>query len=465
VPGLFLANPFTQSQDAHMKEPQQTTDSTLFKDLGDDLILRTGTPADAEKLARFNADVHGEDEQDAEAVAEWTRDLFSGKHPTTAPGDFTIIEERSSGKIISSSCLISQTWSYGGIPLKVGRPELVGTDPGYRNRGLVRQQFEVMHRWSQQRGEVVQAITGIPYYYRLFDYEMAMNLGGSRLAYPDNVPQLKEDQAEAVKLRAAELTDIPFIQQVYALGASRSLVSVEWDEALWRYELTDKSPMNVNRLSVSIIETPAGEPVGFITCPYGLWGTTYALTAFELIQGQSWFKIAPSVMRYVLKTGQAMARAAGKELASIQFELGETHPAYDVLKNRLPVVRKPYAWYLRVPDLIAFLNLIGPVLEKRLSESLCSGYSGEIKIGFYRDGLRMVFEEGRLRGIEPWQKYEWHEATLLFSGFTFLQLLFGYRDMEELRHAMPDSSLRTPDLAPVIAALFPRQPSHLLPIS
>jgi hypothetical protein len=34
--------------------------------------------------------------------------------------------------------LISQIWAYEGIPFGVGRPELVGTLPEYRNRGLVR---------------------------------------------------------------------------------------------------------------------------------------------------------------------------------------------------------------------------------------------------------------------------------------------------------------------------------------
>ncbi len=33
-----------------------------------------------------------------------------------------------------------------GFPFGVGRPELVGTLPEYRNRGLVRAQFEEVHQ-------------------------------------------------------------------------------------------------------------------------------------------------------------------------------------------------------------------------------------------------------------------------------------------------------------------------------
>ena len=33
----------------------------------------------------------------------------------------------------------------------------------------------------------------------------------------------------------------------------------------------------------------------------------------------------------------------------------------------LPRIRKPYAWYLRVPDIAGFLDTITPVLEQRLA--------------------------------------------------------------------------------------------------
>ena len=70
---------------------------------------------------------------------------MSGKHPSFGVGDFTIVEDIRSGDIVSSMNLIDQTWTYAGIPFEVGRPELVGTLPAHRNRGLVRKQFEVIH--------------------------------------------------------------------------------------------------------------------------------------------------------------------------------------------------------------------------------------------------------------------------------------------------------------------------------
>ncbi|MCK4975408.1 MAG: GNAT family N-acetyltransferase, partial [Anaerolineales bacterium] len=173
-------------------------DSNLLKDLGDGLVLRQATPDDAEALAEFNGKIHSDEgpDQPFEGVAVWTRDLLERPHPTFKPSDFTIVEDVSNGKIVSSLNLISQSWSYSGIEFGVGRSELVGTHPDYRGRGLVRFQYEVIHGWSAMRGEMVQAITGIPYFYRKFDYEMTLNLGGGRAGYLPDVPKLKQDEDE-----------------------------------------------------------------------------------------------------------------------------------------------------------------------------------------------------------------------------------------------------------------------------
>ena len=136
--------------------------SQLPMDLGDNLKLRFATPDDTDTLAEFNTRLH-----EAESVGPNVRDLMSGEHPTCKASDFTVVEDTQTGKIVSSACLISQIWTYSGIPFKFGQPELVATEPEYRRRGLVRKQFEVIHALSAVRGELMQGITGIPWYYRL----------------------------------------------------------------------------------------------------------------------------------------------------------------------------------------------------------------------------------------------------------------------------------------------------------
>ena len=51
-------------------------------------------------------------------------------------------------------------------------------------RGLVRELMDWAHRLSAARGHVVQVMIGIPYFYRLFGYEYAIDIPPARvLAY------------------------------------------------------------------------------------------------------------------------------------------------------------------------------------------------------------------------------------------------------------------------------------------
>jgi hypothetical protein len=439
----------------------------LPRDLGEGLILRRSTLADAEPLADFNKMIFREPPmtEPDELVAAWTRDLLSGRHPTFGADDYMIVEEAATGRIVSAMCLISQTWTYDGIPFGVGRPETVGTEPEYRKRGLVRRQFEVMHALSAERGELVQAITGIPYYYRQFGYEMAMELGGGRQGNAANIAKLKEGEVERFRLRPAVEADLPFVLELEAHAARQNLVYCPRDEVLWRYELWGKSAKNGDRLDWSIVETAAGEAVGLLGSAITLWGTRLGITYFELKPGVSWVEVAPGVLRGVKASGEALAARENKTLTDIFFCLGEEHPICRITAARLPEARRVYAWYLRVPDLLGFLRHITPALERRLARSLAAGHTGELKLSFYRDGLRLAFEKGRVATIEPWMPAHADDGSAGFPGRTFLQILFGYRSLDALRAAFPDLWYEGDDARALLEALFPVQRSVFWPWS
>ena len=457
-----------------------TTPIELPLDLGDGLILRRSTPTDTEKLAKFNAVIHMDPPEDDEKptnlnekilgdphVGEWTRDLMSGKHPTFGVGDFTIVEDSQSGEIVSTMNLINQTWTYAGIPFGVGRPELVGTLTAYRNRGLVRKQFDIIHQWSQQRGQVVQAITGIPYYYRLFGYEMAMDLDGMRSGNENNLPRLRRDQPATIHFRPALEADIPFISMCYIENSQRDLVACVWDLALWRYELLEKSPKNVNRQDLYLIENTIGETLGFIALNPTLRGKLMLCTHYSLKPGISWLEVTPYVLHFVWNRGQELAKLEGKKFDSFGMGLHENHPVFQVAAKYLVSKKDAYAWYLRVPDLAGFLRLITPVLEKRLAASLCTGFSGKFDLSFYRTGIHLTFEKGSLTRIENYKPTPDSQDTAGFPGLTFLQLLFGYWSLDELEYAFQDCWVNDENGAfrPVINALFPKQNSTVWPIS
>lgn len=173
--------------------------------LDDGLVMRGAVPDDVDRLADYNAEMHHEPGSDEPAfyIGEWTRDLITKPHPRMRLDDVIVVENPDSGEIVSSCIYFDQTWSYCGIPVPVGRPEIVSTHPDYRNRGLIRKQFDLMHGWGDERGHLVQGITGIPYYYRQFGYEMALEMATSRQASVEDALKWKDGEEPTVWLRSA----------------------------------------------------------------------------------------------------------------------------------------------------------------------------------------------------------------------------------------------------------------------
>jgi len=437
----------------------------VIRDLGEGIIIRHASLEDEQALVDFSIEVHSEGDWDGKGLEDWVRDLISGKGPTFNTDDFTIVENTTNGEIVSSCCHISQTWSYDGIPFKLGRPELVGTKKEYRRRGLIRQQFEILHQWSAERGELVQAITGIPYYYRLFGYEMTMNLGGGRAGYEIHVPELKDDQEDPFHFRPAVEMDISFLKENYERGCRRSMVSALWDDALWKYELTGKRQYNINRREIYIIENNEKEQVGFIGIPPIKWGKNSALTIYEITPDFSWTEVTPSVIRFLWKIGEEKAQEQDQTQKMFGFWLGEEHPAYQVTEVLLPRIVKPYAFYLRVPDLVAFLKTIKPALETRLKESAFANTTGELKLNFYRDGLSLDFENGQLKTVKALSFDELENSTANFPPLTFLHMVFGYRSIDEIKYMHKDCGTKDDLTAHLLDALFPKKLSEVWPIS
>jgi len=439
----------------------------FLRDLGDGLILRRSTPADAEPLADFCGRIHsddGPDKPDAR-IAAWTRDLLAKPHPTFHADDFTVIVEAATGRIVSTLNMIPQTWMYEGIPFGVGRPELVGTLPEYRNRGLVRIQFDEIHKWSAERGELVQVITGIPYYYRLFGYEMALDLSGRHFGYEANVPKLLDGQPEPYLIRYATEADLPFVAQVYNEASARYALTCQRLLEIWKYELDGQSENNANRNQIMIVEDTQGRRVGYFQHSPYLGLTGLSAIGYELRAGVSWLEVTPSISRYLWQKGQEYAKRDGNECSMFGYMLGLQHPVYAAAGDSLPGVRKPYAWFMRVPDLPAFIRHIKPALEKRLAESIAVGFSGELKISFYRDGLRLVFEKGQLQVIESWKPTPEDNESAAFPGLAFLQLLFGYRNFDELHYAFADCFWNSGESYCLLNILFPKKLSDVFPVA
>jgi GNAT superfamily N-acetyltransferase len=446
----------------------------MKKDLGGGLTLRRATRQDAEAVASFNARVHFsegtpfERREPHRGIAVLTRDLMSGDHPACDASDFILVEDTSTGSVVSSTCLIPQRFSYEGIEFDAGLPELVGTHPDYRRRGLIREQFEVLHRWSEERGHLMQAIAGIPHYYRRFGYEMAVGLDEGRRIYVQDVPNKSEGKANtrSYTMRPATASDAGFLSELHRKARARYLLTTSRDEGSWRYEVAGRDPESDDSMQVSIVEDEAGRPAGYVCHMRALRKGTLQVASYELANGISWLKANPFVLRELVQIGQELV-PKDETLASLTFALGEQHPLYEAIPEP-PLYRLDrnyhYSFYVRVPDLPRFLRHVAPVLERRLACSVAAGHTGKLDVSFYGGGLRLELERGRLGKADDWSPTDEEGGDAAFPDLTFLQLLFGYRSVEDLERVFADCSPGKGDARVLLEALFPRHPSNLWPI-
>lgn len=120
-------------------------DSDYRRDLGDGLILRWSQPEAVARVAAVVSEVFGSAERPSEADRKSVLQSFRANYPHGGPNDWAIVEHLPTGRLVSATALMNQTWTYDGIPFGVGRPEQVVTRRPYRDRGLVRAIFDLVN--------------------------------------------------------------------------------------------------------------------------------------------------------------------------------------------------------------------------------------------------------------------------------------------------------------------------------
>jgi predicted N-acetyltransferase YhbS len=457
----------------------QLADSSYIGDLGHGLTCRWSTAADVANIGQLIGSVF-RDSPDGpfnERAADVARIVLSETlpFPFMTPGDFALVEDTGKPEhpTVACACFWRHEWSYGGVKFGVGQPEIVATDPAYRNRGLVRTLLEMAHARSAAEGHLVQAITGIPYFYRQFGYEYVLDLGGSRVMPVTKVPDQKGDEPEPYHLRPATLADVPHMLALYNQHRSTSLVWHETDETYWRHLVESwDDPVVIERGSAltghngrmyMVVDSDDSydKVCGYVWLAAKRWRRDLVIYQLQLYPHINWQAAMPSLLRAFRRHGEEIpaTQLNTEPLREFSFDLGRSHPAYEVLGERLIPNDEPlYAWYLRVPDLPAFIHGIAPVLGERLARSVLTGHKGVLKFDFYRGGLQLHFERGKLITVEPWRALHEDDADAGCPPLVFLQLLFGYRSLAELCATFPDVwANRGARL--LINTLFPKEPS------
>lgn len=445
-------------------------DSAYQRAFGDGLVLRWSQVEDTERLVTLAGTVFRHDESQepgANRIGGWARDLMSGQHPLMNQDDFAVVEDTTSGALVSCACLLIQEWEYDGVTLPIGRPEIVATLPEYRRRGLIRAIFELLHARSAARGRLVQGITGIPWYYRQFGYTYAIEMHDGAQVLVSEIPDAAPGAIDVYGVRTATVADIPALTRLYDQERARAMVSTRISASVRRWQIEGPDRRGGKYVRTWVVTNADGMVVGYARAASELYEGQLEVRSMWLELGH-WLAATPALLRALQAYGAETPIEPGRQpFGWLLCHLPASHSLFPTLQAlSIPIRSKddPYAWYVRIADLAAFLRLIAPALERRLAESPFTGYTGELAIDLYRDGVRLTFENGRLAEVAQWRAPITHQdPTAGLPPEAFTQLIFGYRDLRELRHIHPDVLVSgTP--AALLPVLFPKRMSWALPL-
>lgn len=440
----------------------------MQRELRDGLILRTlseGHASDRERLPIFYKETFAEaGDEEADTFDVWLDDLIN-KHPNMSLDDFfCVVDPAADDKIVSATLLIPQVWRYEDIEIPMGRPELVATDKAYRRRGLVRALMNSVHERSEALGHLLQGITGIEYYYRQFGYAMAVDLGFGAIVPITSIKTRKEDEKPDYTLREATEADIPDLIALEASAGREGVLSTVWDEAMWRYDLLERSEGTAVSYRKYMVVDNEGQAVGYVSLmSVPDEGKYQPLNRYVIGDKASYLATFDDVLRGIA----TIAQQSSGQVQTITFSSNISPALAQMIEYTFgaQVRSRRYTWYLRVPDQAKFFQAIAPVLERRLQGSVAHGYTGHFKVGFHNfKYLDLQFEHGKL--IDAQNREMTDEEVRVDAQFPFhmwYNIVFGHRSYTDLNTILPDAEAGR--LGAILCdTLFPKRPQSLMQI-
>ena len=287
-------------------------------------------------------------------------------------------------RVVATATLLSETVRVGTASLPAGQVELVATDPEFEGRGLVRALMGLAHDRSRARGDLLQVMIGIPYFYRQFGYVYAMPIPLTRsvVAGADLGPA-----SDGLSVRVATAADIPAMHALQTRAQSSVDVSMPHSPGCWRW-LTARDG------SVQwVVETPDGRAVA----------TARALPPDEgLVLGE--VAGEPDGVRALLRH----ARELTDDVEVMERPGTPEGAVLDTLLDPVDDVDAARHWYyVRVERVAPLLEALRPVLGRRWldaggadrepHEMLISSYRSHVRFRLDRAGMGDVREGGPLQ--------------------------------------------------------------------
>jgi hypothetical protein len=306
----------------------------------------------------------------------------------------------------------------------------------------------------------MQVIGGIPWFYRQFDYEFALEHAVEWRAAAADLP---ERLYPGLQVRNAVSDDVPLLMRLYEQRSARHRVVCLRDAEQWRYELELRRDGSDPAWTFPLLTRADGTPIAVCAHRRQLRGGRLQVVMLEVVPEAAQGEAVQPLLALLRERGQTFAEREGQSFTGVSFFLGSEHPFHELTRGQ--VEREPGSWalYVRVPDLVDFLGHVAPALDARLAESAFAGESATLDLSCYREGVRLVLEAGRIRAVESWLPSTEALGQAAFPERSFLQLLMGFRSLAELERFYPDCLIHDERSGALLEALFPAQQTGLWP--
>ena len=358
-------------------------------------------------------------------------------HPDMTPRNFFAIWDADT--MVATLNLIPQTWSLGGIPLRVAEMGLVGTHPEYRNRGLQRILNREFDRRIREDEYHLAGLEGIPYFYRQFGYEYSVPLDEWATIPLDKLPA-----TEMSGISPLSPEEIPRAMSLLEATQRKHLVHCIRSQEEW--ETQEKSGIVGEHPSKTYAVRQGGK-----------------ITAYLRANVKDKVVLLHEITETNLATTKMIAtflRRLGEENGASELVSRESYaePFDDYLFSLSASKRHHYGWQMKVVDPQKVFKKITPLFEERIKNSPLIGYSGIVPLNLYKVTVTLNFQNGAVTDVK--QSKSEQKGDILVNPRIFPKMLLGYRSLAELEYEYPDVRIK-PEYRPVIETLFPKGSGHI----
>jgi GNAT superfamily N-acetyltransferase len=364
--------------------------------------------------------------------------------PGSSFDDFQFIEDPSTGQIVATTCLIPWKLKFSGVLMRGAQLEQVLSHPDYRRHGLIK---ILIRRFMQTVAEQkfdFSFIWGIPYYYRQYGYSYAIEGNVFETLPVERISDKGHDRAQYT-VRQATLLDAALLTQLYCAAMESLDFHITRGQDHWRYliEHAKLTPYIVTDLR-------KGEPAGYFAIssaadPSGLQVIESGISA----ESAGW-----AILRHLKSQTNGVLRIAwprGAGLTALARSLGSQADT-------------PSQWLFHLHDPAAFMSKLKPAFEHRLANSNHAGMTCELVVNLFRQAYRLNFHAGKLNSVDSLgfvnAAMGADGGDLCIPPDAFIRLVFGFRDLDQLVDAWPDTVVKN-NVRPFISTLFPTFNSYL----